>query len=572
MTGRMRASSRVVFALAVLLVAPAGARAQTARPAVAIVAPLAHMGTTELGAPPLSVTISRIIFTPGSGDEAEILSGPRLVLIESGSLVFHATGNVRVTHAATEPGFESTATATSTPTPVPTPTPTPARSPTTDVILNRGDAVPVPIWTMHSFHNDGPEPAVILDVRITSSDRVGLPTNLDIETLSEETGLTTLPAGSASITLGKSTVAPGGMVLAPPTETYQLVAVSGGAGQVERAADGSLRNPGATAVDVYVVAIAQSGVAGPRQPAQPMTGPGGAEVAFDRVVGAHFGPEEQGYYLYEPADPHPGTSLATTGPFPVVLFLGGGCSPGSDPCYSELPADVQAWLDHLTQRGTIVIYPIVRADHAQEDMAAAMREAMAELGTGSHVRADWTRFAVFGYSLGGWLAPVYAATAAAEGVPVPQAIFSTVAYDPGTTPDLSAIPASTHVVVLVGDADHLESDRGARRIWAALTTVPADHRAFVRLVSDFHGVPILSADHPVPGTAVYATLNALDWYGTWRLGDALMSCSFAGHDCEYAFGNTPEQRFMGYWSDGVPVAELEVIAEPGPPDPATPTA
>jgi hypothetical protein len=42
-------------------------------------------------------------------------------------------------------------------------------------------------------------------------------------------------------------------------------------------------------------------------------------------------------------------------------------------------------------------------------------------------------------------------------------------------------------------------------------------------------------------------------------------------DCEYALGDTPEQRFMGYWSDGVPVAELEVVADPGPPDPVTPT-
>jgi len=31
---------------------------------------------------------------------------------------------------------------------------------------------------------------------------------------------------------------------------------------------------------------------------------------------------------------------------------------------------------------------------------------------------------------------------------------------------------------------------------------------------------------------------------------------------KYAFGNTPEQRFMGTWSDGVPVKELKVTDTP----------
>ena len=44
-----------------------------------------------------------------------------------------------------------------------------------------------------------------------------------------------------------------------------------------------------------------------------------------------------------------------------------------------------------------------------------------------------------------------------------------------------------------------------------------------------------------------------------------MACSFDGTWCEYALGDTPEQRFMGVWSDGVPVIELNVTDDPGPP-------
>jgi hypothetical protein len=565
MPASLTPSRALALLLVVLLVVPAAAGADPAPPAVAQVAPRRQMSVDNLPTAPLTVTVSRIIFTPGASDEGEMFAGPRLVLVESGTLSFHASGDVRVVHTVAEPSPGPT----STPTPVPTPTP--ARSPTTDVLLGPGDGAPVPIWTMHSLRNDGTVPAVILDVRVGVADAPAPPADLDVETLAEETGLTTLPTGRASIALGQGTVAPGGMVLAPPADVYQLVAATNGSAQVERTTDGSVHNAGTTAANVYVVSIAPAGAAGPRPPAQLATGPGGAEVAFDRVVATHYGPEDTGYWLDEPADPHPGAALATAGPFPVVLFLGGCCQVDAEPYYSVPPDEVQTWLDHLTQRGAIVIYPILRGEHAQEDLAAAMRAAIAELGSGGHAQADWTRFAVIGFSFGGWNAPAYAGVAAAEGLPVPQAILSTVAYDAGTAPDLSAIPASTRVIVLVGQDDVDWGDRGARRLWAALTSVPNDHRDFVRLMSDLHAFPSLFADHSTPSTAVYGTLNALDWYGTWKLGDALMTCAFAGQDCEYALGNTSEQRFMGYWSDGVPVTELEVTDDPGPPDPATPT-
>jgi hypothetical protein len=562
-----RLRSRVLALLvALLLVVPAGVRADTASAQVAVVAPVVQSTFTELGQPPLTVTVSRIIFTPGAGEGAEILSGSRLILVESGSLAFHASGDVPILHPKTDPSSGPTATAT------PAPTPTPLRSPTTDTILGPGDAAPVPIWTMHSLRDDGSTPAVILDVRVSAGDAPKPPADLDVEVLAKETGLTTLPAGRSSIVLGQSTIAAGGMVLAPPSDVYQLVVPRSSSGRLVRAADGSVHNTGSAAADAYVLSIAAAGAAGPRQPAQPATGPGGAEVAFDRVVAAHYGPDEAGYWLYEPADPHPGTRLATTGPFPVVLFLGGCCEVDAEPYYSSHPDEVQTWIDHFVQRGAFVVYPIVRGDHAEEDLEPAMREAVAELARSGHVGADWNRFAAIGFSFGGWNALVYAASAAAAGLPVPKAILGTVPYDPGTNPDLSAIPAETRIVILAGGDDVQWGDRGARRLWAALTSVPVDHRAFVRLVSDDHGQPLLSADHHAPATALYGgTLNALDWYGTWKLGDALMDCAFAGQECDFALGNTPQQRFMGYWSDGVPVTELEVVADPGPPDPVTPT-
>jgi hypothetical protein len=87
---------------------------------------------------------------------------------------------------------------------------------------------------------------------------------------------------------------------------------------------------------------------------------------------------------------------------------------------------------------------------------------------------------------------------------------------------------------------------------------------------DDHGQPELVTDHAVPLTNPrpidpLVALDALNWYGIWNLTDALMACAFTGEWCEYALGNTPEQRFMGAWSDGVPVKEPVITDDPKTP-------
>jgi hypothetical protein len=89
------------------------------------------------------------------------------------------------------------------------------------------------------------------------------------------------------------------------------------------------------------------------------------------------------------------------------------------------------------------------------------------------------------------------------------------------------------------------------------------------ILSDSHGKPPLIADHELPATAPFAgapgALDALDWYGLWRPFDALVACSRTGQECATALGDTPEQKFMGRWSDGVPVIELKVTDSPKTP-------
>jgi len=257
---------------------------------------------------------------------------------------------------------------------------------------------------------------------------------------------------------------------------------------------------------------------------------------------------------------------------PLVLFM--HAFRGGDP---EI---YHPWINHLVRRGAIVLFP----DYQSPDMTAettiaevgqeapslirrALRDALAELASGDHAQPDLTRVAVVGHSLGAVLAADYTGTAGRESLPVPAALLlATPACRACGLSAVTGIPPTTRVLVVVGD----EADETvATRLWAQMSAVPRTHRDYVRLRSDAHGDPPLEADHAQPGAGMGASVDALDWYGTWKLLDALMACAFVGEWCPFALGDTPEQRFMGLWSDGVPVREAIVTDAPGLPTAAT---
>jgi acetyl esterase/lipase len=305
----------------------------------------------------------------------------------------------------------------------------------------------------------------------------------------------------------------------------------------------------------------------PQPPTQPITGPGGSEARFGGMTSIENKlPDQVGadYWLFVPADPLPGTTDAGE-PFPLVIFIHGSGALDA--------AAYLAWIEHLVQRGAVVLYPMYSntgcgeaecVQVVQDDVRGGL-EALAREG----VPVDLTRVAVVGHSLGGGLAVDYAASAATAGLPVPTAVMSLVpscvtAEVACLGADPRAIPATTRVL-LVTESDDLDPDgqRAVEVIWAGLEGVPRENRDVVRLVTDGHGSPSLLATHrQALADHDYNSPDALDWYGTWKWFDALMGCAFDGEWCEVALGNTAEQRFMGTWSDGVPVTEAIVIDDP----------
>ena len=326
-------------------------------------------------------------------------------------------------------------------------------------------------------------------------------------------------------------------------------------------------------------------------PAQPQTGPGGKQSLHANVTRNRYGKGGEEYWIFEPDSPKPRTA-------PVIVFLHGWG--GINPLYYG------AWIDHIVKRGNIVIYPRYQANLLTQikdfmpNTLWAIADALNRLQTEpGHVKPNLSKFATVGHSLGGVLAANVAAVAAEFKLPRVRVVMS---VEPGITEspiniplaDLRKIPSETLLLAVAGDQDGLVRDADAKRIYYESTKISAANKDFVLLVSDSHGTPWLQATHRAPtaidkdydsgeglGGAPPAVadrigdtqisrrvrpetmmINALDFYGTWKLFDGLCDAAFTGKNREYALGNTPQQRFMGVWSDGVPVKELKVTDKP----------
>src|SRR5688572_18816803 len=331
-------------------------------------------------------------------------------------------------------------------------------------------------------------------------------------------------------------------------------------------------------------------------PTQPATGPGGKQYGHAKVTKNRYGTGNEEYWIFEPDTPKPVSA-------PLVVFIHGWG--GMNPLYYG------AWLDHLVKRGNIVVYPRYQAtlltpirDFLPSTLGA-IKDAINRLQTErGHVKPDLNKFAVVGHSAGGLLSASVAALAKKSNLPQVRAVM---AVEPGITEapiniplaDLKKIAADTLLLAVAGDQDTLVRDTDAKRIYYESTQVPAANKDFILMVTDLHGTPSLQASHRAPtamdrdydnGETVSGApspngrvgnstsrqngpanqsrrldsmmVNALDFYGTWKLFDALCDAAFYGKNRQYALGNTNEQRFMGVWSDGVPVKELKVTDTP----------
>jgi hypothetical protein len=221
----------------------------------------------------------------------------------------------------------------------------------------------------------------------------------------------------------------------------------------------------------------------------------------------------------------------------------------------------------------------------------AVKDAIQRLQNGGHITPELDKFAIAGHSLGGGIAINMAALATSVDLPQPKAIMLAEPGEGGNIgahillSDLSTISDSTLMLIVIGSEDTIAGADIGRRIFNLTPQISPSNKEFIIIFSDYHGEPPLVADHyaPVAPDESYGkedeaviqararqgihqmlgvSVNALDYYGFWKLFDSLIETAFYGKNREYAFGNTSQQRFMGEWSDGKAVLELEIAKKP----------
>ncbi len=206
----------------------------------------------------------------------------------------------------------------------------------------------------------------------------------------------------------------------------------------------------------------------------------------------------------------------------------------------------------------------------------SVKDAKTYLATAAGVRSDNAKGVYIGSSAGGHVATSLANRYVAEGLPTPKAVLTLMGGDGAAWGDqtLGGIPSSAKLVCVVGDQDGagLVGRLACDPLWDDTGHIPASNRNYVWMFGDTRGTPDLVANHLVPSESCGGcVINALDWYGVWKLADGLRDCGIFGTNCSYALGNTTQQRNMGNWSDGVAVRQLQVTTTK-PPCPAGSTA
>jgi len=318
-------------------------------------------------------------------------------------------------------------------------------------------------------------------------------------------------------------------------------------------------------------------------PQQPEIGPGGADYLHATVAKSQHGHGGDRYWLFKPAEPTPGIT-------PLLVLLHG---------WAELnPQPYGAWIEHLVRRGNIVIFPVYQdnmltsPNQFTAHAANAIRDAISVLQREDSVTPDLDRFGLVGHSVGGIIAANLAARAVNENIPPVRVVMCA---NPGISAivpfaDLGGMPAETLLLTIAGDEDRIVGKTDAQNIYNRTTQVPCEKKAFLLLRSDYHGKPTLNADHAAPmardnsydsgvmeadATGRKPPLltlhlpwhdkpNSLDYYGYWRLFDALCEVGFKGDCLDHVLDGRPIQAGlldMGTWDDGVAVTKILVVGQ-----------
>lgn len=274
---------------------------------------------------------------------------------------------------------------------------------------------------------------------------------------------------------------------------------------------------------------------------------------------------------------------------PIVIFQHGWMGMN--------PRSFGALIDMLVRRGTVVIYPVYQNGQATspQDVTNIAGEASLEAIKVLNMRfpglADTNRTVYFGYSMGAAISMNLALAAEKIGLPSPKAMLL---ISPGDAEHVAKgvagksiygsvenLPINIPVILISGIEDTEIGVPTARKLAERLCRLK--YKALVLLPPDKQGDQKVFAGHGSPGApdsrydfgpkksppAILpikygfeksSSLNQIDFFGYWRFAIELLDYGNGKPLPAYIFGNNSDNRYLGSWSDGTPLAPA--IIEP----------
>lgn len=307
-------------------------------------------------------------------------------------------------------------------------------------------------------------------------------------------------------------------------------------------------------------------------PLQPASGPGGSAYIHQSVTKKKYGTGGTAFWIFEPSDPKPDSANL------VVFNHGWGAL--NPACYGK-------WLSHLVRKGNIVVFPKWQNDlyalpqDFTPNAVISIKTAVDTLQNGNHVLPRLNNVAYVGYSYGGVISSNLAILADSGGIPSPKALLVCNGGNGNTQeamlPTYTTMP-DIKLLIIAGKNDVVVADTFGRMLFDSAIAVNPLYKNHITQYYDGHGFPAIESTHNEPlswdssyysydffdnnwvvnASLVASKTDAVDFFCYWKFSDAITDCAFYGTNCDYAFCNTPEQRFMGNWSDNQPIAELFV--------------
>jgi pimeloyl-ACP methyl ester carboxylesterase len=354
-------------------------------------------------------------------------------------------------------------------------------------------------------------------------------------------------------------------------------------------------------------------------PFQPESGAGGSDyIATEVVKKAIGGPKNPTLVFY--------SSKTTQEPRSVVVFFHAWGAVN--------PAVYGGWIDHLARKGHVVLWPRYQdvgrtgASMASDVAMEATKQAFELLKSDADIKLDLQKIAYIGHLAGAGVALNVATRAPQIGLPTPRVIFAAmpgglaaeakpqegkvkIAAPPSRgipLVDVSALPANTLLISMIGDREHQASERTTRRVFREAKTIPIVNKVLLRIQSDDHGFPAHTANLVAPGSYLDAydiskitlpvdpteakpakkqrqprpikapadanlsgeqyvlvqqmertKIDAIDYLGFWKVFDLTFQHAFQDADAS-ALRVDPKLVDMGSWSNGWPVKRINVEA------------